>query len=150
MLQINHLTIVRDGIVTIQNISCTFPPGRITTLLGPSGAGKPASSQEAVLKRYPLVVRLETDRIDDALLHVQYGKAVAALVEPAIAHKFMARYPELQVLWVPLIPEDQVAGIGVALRRDQHGLIAQVDQAVRELKEVGIIRDLEAQWGIAP
>lgn len=108
---------------------------------------EPASSQDMVLSAYPAVNKLATEKVDDALLNVQYGKAVAALVEPAIAKKFKAKYPQIQILDVPLTPEQQVQGVGICIKKDNTALIEQVERAVRAQKEA--IAEFEAKWNIA-
>ncbi len=109
---------------------------------------EPASSQEAVLTQYEGVVQLPTERVDDALLNLQYGKADAAFVEPAIAKKFKAKCPELQILEVPLAEKDCVQGIGIVTTQDKTALIQDVTDAVNQLKQDGTIFSLEQQWGI--
>ncbi|MGE0206948.1 MAG: transporter substrate-binding domain-containing protein, partial [Candidatus Babeliales bacterium] len=74
---------------------------------------EPASSQDTVLSTYKTITKKYTEKVDDALLNIQYGKADAALVEPAIAKKFKKKYPEIQLLKVPLKPEYQVYGVGI-------------------------------------
>ena len=92
---------------------------------------EPTSHQEDVLQKYcSNSNRLPTEKIDDALLNIQYGKADAALVEPAIANKFKKKFNELQILDVPLDPKDQVAGVGVIIKQNNNNLIHQIEQAV--------------------
>lgn len=109
---------------------------------------EPGSSQEAVLNRYPLATPLPTEKVDDALLNIQYGKADAALLEPAIAQKFKNKYPQLQILEIPLTPEDRVQGVGIVVKKNNLSSITQIEKAVEELKADGTIAKLEKQWGI--
>jgi ABC-type amino acid transport substrate-binding protein len=110
---------------------------------------EPASSQDAALNRYPEVKKRETEKIDDALLQIQYGKADAALVEPAIANKFIRIYPNLKTLWMPLQAQDQVYGVGIALRKGNPVLLTAVTQAIEQLKQSGFIATLESKWGVS-
>ncbi|MCL4380479.1 transporter substrate-binding domain-containing protein [Candidatus Dependentiae bacterium] len=109
---------------------------------------EPTSAQSAVLNKYPGIMIMPTEKVDDALLNIQYGKANAALVEPAIAKKFKTKYPQIQILDIPLAQEEQELGIGIAIRRDNTALIAQVQQAIDELKNNGSIAQFEKKWGI--
>ncbi|MFA6066370.1 MAG: transporter substrate-binding domain-containing protein [Candidatus Babeliaceae bacterium] len=109
---------------------------------------EPGSSQEAVLAKYYINV-LPTERIDDALLNIQYGKAAAAFVEPAIAKKFKNKYPEIVTLDVPLAPEDQVEGIGIAILPENKDVINQVERAIVALQQDGTLKKYEEKWGIA-
>lgn len=109
---------------------------------------EPGSSQESALNEYPRINALNTEKVDDALLNIQYGKANAALVEPAIAKKFKARYPEIQILDLPLSVELQEQGIGIAVNKNNISLIDEIARAVNELKNEGRIATLEQKWGI--
>ena len=110
---------------------------------------EPTSSQDAVLSKYEFINKIPVDKIDDALLNIQYGKADAALVEPAIAKKFKNKYPEIMILDVPLNIEDQVQGIGIAIKHENKSLIKEVEDVVAKLQAAGTIKELEQKWGIA-
>ncbi len=121
----------------------------ITDMKGLTVCVEPASSQEPVLDSYPFIIKRQTERVDDALLNVQYGKADAALVEPAIALKFKKRFPEIQTLEVPLAQKDQVQGVGIALKKENCALRKEIQQAIDELKREGIIQAYEKKWNIS-
>lgn len=110
---------------------------------------EPTSCQEAVLNKYSNITKLPTTHVDDALLNIMYNKADAALVEPAIAKKFQTKYPQIKILDLPLAPEDQIQGIGIAVKKDNLALIQQLKQTVANLEEQDIIRVLETKWDIA-
>lgn len=110
---------------------------------------EPASCQEAVLNKYPFINQKFTEKIDDALLNIQYGKADAALVEQAIAQKFKNKYPEIQILDIPLATEDQVKGIGIVVKKDNPELAKKIQDALELLQQEGIIQDLEKKWNIS-
>lgn len=109
---------------------------------------EPNSAQDTVLSKYLSIKKMPTEKVDDALLNIQYGKADAALVEPAIAKKFKKKYPHIQELEVPLEQEDQVFGIGIAIKPDNKKLIEQVEAAVQQLQAAGVIQQLENKWDI--
>ena len=90
---------------------------------------EPGSSQQAVLDHYPKIQQLAVEKIDDALLNIQYGKAIAALVEPAIAKKFKKAYKEIQLLDIKLTDYDQVHGIGVVVDLENESLIREVNRS---------------------
>jgi len=109
---------------------------------------EPGSAQEAVVSKYEQIVTVPIDKVDDALLNIQYGKVDAAFVEPAIAKKFKNKYPQIQLLNIPLAVEDQVQGVGIVIKKDNAERISSVQQAVKKLKEEGVIAQLEQKWGI--
>jgi arginine/lysine/histidine transporter system substrate-binding protein len=109
---------------------------------------EPGSSQEVVLNKYPQVKKLLVDKVDDALLNIQYKKADAALLDPVIAKKFKNKYSDVKILDVMLTPDDQIEGVGIALKRNNKSLINSVSQAVIQLKKEGIIKNFEKKWDL--
>jgi len=109
---------------------------------------EPSSSQSTFLNKYTDIKTMPVERIDDALLNIQYGKADAALVDPAIAKKFKNKFPELQSLEIPLDTQDQVHGVGIMIKKDNSALIASIEQAVNGLARAGTIKDFEKKWGL--
>ena len=109
---------------------------------------EPSSSQDTVLSNYPFINTMPVEKIDDALLNIQYGKADAAFVEPAIAKKFKNKYPEIQMLDVPLAPENQEFGVGICIRPADKELIKGVQNAVDALLQNNVIQEFEAKWDI--
>jgi polar amino acid transport system substrate-binding protein len=109
---------------------------------------EPASAQDAVISKYPSIIKKYTEKVDDALLNIQYGKADAAFVEPTIAKKFKAKYPEIQMLEVPLSDEDKVYGVGICINKNKDALIKNVEQAVASLRQEGFLTERAKKWGI--
>ncbi|MBV8661144.1 MAG: transporter substrate-binding domain-containing protein [Candidatus Dependentiae bacterium] len=109
---------------------------------------EPGSSQDVVLLQYPQIRTLQVDKIDDALLQIQYGKADAAFVEPAIAIKFKNKYPEIQAVDIPLALSNQVQGMGVVIKKNKEQLVHDVEQAIAVLKSAGTIEQFAQKWEI--
>jgi polar amino acid transport system substrate-binding protein len=109
---------------------------------------EPASVQDMILNKYNKINKLSTEKVDDALLNIQYNKALAAFVEPAIAKKFKNKYQEIQILDVPLKHEDQAQGVGLVVKKNNSLLINQLEVAVTMLKSTGVIEQLEQKWDI--
>lgn len=121
----------------------------INELQGATICVEPTSCQEAVLNKYDFITKLPTSHVDDALLSIMYNKADGALIEPAIAKKFHDKYPQIKILDLPLSPEDQIQGIGIAVKKNNIELIKQLRKAINNLEEKNIISDLEIKWNIA-
>lgn len=121
----------------------------LNDLVGQTVCVEPNSAQQAVLDQYAQINQLPVEKIDDALLNIQYGKAVAALVEPAIANKFQAKYPQVQILNVPLDAANQEQGLGIVIKPANKLLIRQVQDVVQVLKANGMIARFAQKWGIA-
>lgn len=109
---------------------------------------EPSSFQASVLAHYPKIKILATERVDDALLNIQYGKSDAAFLDPDIAKKFRAKYPEIQLVDVPLKENEQALGIGIAIKKDNEKLINEITFAINELKNDGSLKALELKWNI--
>jgi ABC-type amino acid transport substrate-binding protein len=110
---------------------------------------EPASAQDVVISKYPDINKLATEKVDDALLYIQYGKADAVFVELAIAKKFKNKYPEIQVVDIPLAAEDQVMGMGITLKKGNVERVKAIQKAVDQLRSQGIINNLETRWDIS-
>jgi ABC-type amino acid transport substrate-binding protein len=128
----------------------TLPAG-IHTLADMTGrivCVEPSSSQSAVLERYTDIIIVPVDKVDDALLNLQYGKADAALLDPVIAKKFVKKFPEIKVLTIPLAPEDQMQGVGIVVNKNNTTLSTAMQHAIDELKTDGTLSQLEQKWGL--
>lgn len=120
----------------------------ISDMRGMTVCVEPNSSQDEVLRKYDSLTIKPTEKVDDALLNIQYGKVDAAFVEPAIANKFKNKYPQIQILDVELAPEDQVQGIGIAIRKNNVDLIKSVEKAIEQLRNDQTIQKFEKKWDI--
>lgn len=109
---------------------------------------EPTSFQADILANYPEIITLATEKVDDALLNIQYGKSAAALLDPEIAKKFKAKYPEIQIVNVPLKESEQALGIGIAIKKNNEKLINEVSRAIDKLKQNGLLKELEMKWNI--
>lgn len=141
-----------DTVTTYPLIFWKEIPNNVKTIHDMEGMAiccEPATSQESVLLKYPGIIIVPTEKVDDALLNLQTGKAIAALVEPAIARKFQKKYPEIKMLPVELSAQDQVHGIGIAIKKEKSDRIKAVEIAVAALEKRGILKQLAEKWGIS-
>ena len=139
--------------------STTYPllfwkeiPANVKNLNDLSGkiiCSEPSSSQYVVLNKYKNIIIKPTERIDDALIALQYKKADAAFVDPVIAKKFKKIFPEIQILEIPLNQEDQVDGCGIAVKKENIKMTTEIKRGIEILKQNNTIKCLEKKWGIA-
>jgi ABC-type amino acid transport substrate-binding protein len=109
---------------------------------------EPSSFQASVLAHYPEIRTVATEKVDDALLNIQYGKSDAAFLDPDIAKKFRAKYPEIQIVDIPLKENEQALGMGIALKKNNEQLIDEVSRAIDELKKNGSLKAVEQKWNM--
>lgn len=104
------------------------------------------SVSEQFMHHFPNVKVKSFQGALNPLLDVKYGKSVANLVEPDVAHYLKSKYPEIKVLSVPLSQEDYILGFGIGIKKGNQDLVKQVQSIVAELKEKGELQKLEKQW----
>jgi ABC-type amino acid transport substrate-binding protein len=109
---------------------------------------EPASSHYDILKNYPNITLLTTEKVDDALLNILYKKADGAFIDPAIAAKFKTKYPELLIIDIPLDKKEWVQGVGIMINKTNNALIKQIEAVINQLKNNGTITRLEKKWGM--
>lgn len=106
------------------------------------------SCQESVINGYDFITKLPVNNIDDALLNIQYKKADGAIVEPAIAQKFQKKFPQIKIIDLHLTPQDQIQGIGIAIKKDNIKLLNAIQNSIQNLENLQIISNLEQKWDI--
>ncbi len=109
---------------------------------------EPASSQENALKKYDFLTKIPVEKVDDGLLNIQFKKADAALVEPAIAKKFMSKYPQIKKIDLPLDKENIVQGVGICISKSNHQIKDKISNIIDKLNEEKIIAKLATKWNI--
>jgi ABC-type amino acid transport substrate-binding protein len=120
----------------------------INDMCGMTVCVEPASTQQKALERYDGVIQKLTPKIDDALLAIQYGKADAALTEPALARKFIKKFPCIKVLDLPLDENTKEFGVGICINQQNKKLVTCLEKAIAELEVEGVIAQLEKRWDI--
>lgn len=121
----------------------------INDMIGMTISVEPGSAQDTVISRYNFINKKSTEKVDDALLDIQYGKSDAAFVEQAIALKFKKKYPaEVLIMDVALGLEDQVEGVGIVIKKNNLKLMNTVQKAIDDITQKGTIKALEKKWGV--
>lgn len=127
---------IPTGITSIEDLAKT---GAIVCV-------EPGSGQEKFLDSVRGVQQKSLSRIEEMMLDVKFGKSAAMLVEPRVAARIMRLNPELQKMAVPLPAEFMTFGCGIALKKENGQLVAQVTSIINTLKTDGTLKKLEAKW----
>lgn len=107
------------------------------------------SFQEKCLQRVSGLNLKQVDSITDALLEIRYNKAIATAIDPSLLTRVMQQYPQLRVMQMPLLPDEQALGNGICLNKKNGDLQQRISQIVAELRDTGKIKELEEKWGLA-
>lgn len=125
-----------------ENITC-FKDLLNTTISVESG-----SFQEGVIQKVNGVILKQVDKVLDGIMEIRYGKSQGVMTDPSIVLKLQQKFPEIQVLNLPLPPEDCALGNGICVHKDNSALTQNINKAVQELIEEGRMRELEKKWGM--
>lgn len=109
---------------------------------------EPGNSSEKFLDRFDYILKKPLTSLSDIILDLQYGKSLAAFLEPQVVGKLMPTKPEIKYMSVPLPPEFQIFGCGIALKKENESLKNKITEIVRQLKQEGTIKQLEAKWQV--
>ena len=97
----------------------------------------------ASLKGISFKTRNKTKRL---FFDLNRGKTTALLLEPEEAYYIQDRHPNLRLLEVPLPKEKWTDEMGIAIKKGNVKMQAEITKALKELKEEGVMRDLEHGW----
>lgn len=126
-------------------------PENITTLEALKGrvvSVEAGSFQESVLRNVSGVRLKQVEKMLDGVMEIRYGKSQAVMVDPSIVPELQKKYPEVEVLQIPLQPGDCSLGNGICINRDNPELAKIVRKAVQELIQEGKVGELEQKWGL--
>lgn len=106
------------------------------------------SFQENFLQSIPGLTLKQVDKVTDALLELKYGKTIATMVDPSLVEGILKKYPQIQVMHVPLPATLQAFGNGIGINKNNKSLISEVQQAINEMQRSGKIIELEKKWNL--
>ena len=109
---------------------------------------EPASSNEKFLSKFEFIKLKPIEKIADGIMDIKYGRSLATLVDPSLIDDLKQKYPEIQILEVPLTSEWRVLGNGVVIRKNNTELISQIEKVVNSLKKDGTIANLQNKWNV--
>ena len=104
--------------------------------------------QETYLQSLPGVRIRSFDSTLEVLMEVLHNKSPVAVLEPSIAQVVLKDFPTLTTATIEL-PEDQwVLGYGIGVASDRPSLAFEIEAAVQEIKNEGVLAELEQKWGL--
>lgn len=128
-------------------------PAGITLLGDLAKAGmtvcvEPGSGQEAYVDSIPNLTKKTLPAITDMVMELRFGKAAALVVELRVAERLTKQVPELVSITEKLPQQYAIYGEGIALKKSNNALTAQVAQVIEQLEKEGLLRQLEQKWQI--
>lgn len=111
-------------------------------------AVEPGSASEQFLKQYSFIEQKLLASVSEMVLDVQYGRSIAAILEPLVARRITKKQPEFKAVLVPLPEDFCIYGMGIALPKNQSVLTTRLQQAVAQLQKRGVIVRFAQQWGL--
>lgn len=128
------------GVTTIQDLE---------KLPNPIVIVEPGVATEKYLARFSFITKKQISALQDQLLDLKYGKSQALFLEPQVARRLMNKNPELKSLRVPLPPEFQIFGMGIAIKKDNRECAKKVQAAIDAMKADGTVTLLETKWQVS-
>lgn len=127
---------IPSGVKKLEDLSSI--PGAIVCV-------EPGSSQEPILESFK---GFEIKRVDPlgSILEIQYGKALATLLEPALFQSLKKKYPELVSIAVPLDEKNKIIGCGIGVKKENTKLLTKINTLIAALKKEGFLTEKEKQW----
>jgi len=128
---------IPEGIQTLQDIA---------KLPNPFVSVESGALPEAYLSKYPEIHAKSFQGALAPLMDVKFGKSAANLVEPDVAEYLKIQHPEIKLLSVPLLEDEQILGFGIGVKKENLHLYNSVNALINELKLSGELKILEEKW----
>lgn len=128
---------IPKGVYKLEDIA-TLPEGCVSVQSG--------AISETYMSRYPFIPLKSFEGALSPLMDVKYGKSTANLVESDVASYLKHQHPEISILEVPIPSEEQIAGFGIGVKKEQKELFLQVSEIIDSLKLSGRLQQLEDKW----
>lgn len=137
--------VVELSLVSSQPLDTSVPLDQYASVAVQTG-----TFQEDYLRSLPGRVAVRSfDSVLEVLLEVKCQKSPVAVFEPSVARIVLKDFPNLYVATF-LLPDDlKVFGFGIGIAKDQPEQAKEVQEALKELQDTGVIADLERKWGLS-
>lgn len=107
---------------------------------------EPGTSQEKFVDSLPGALKKQVPSVADMVMELRFGKVDALVLEPRVAKRLKQREPNLVLKNEPLPAEFAIYGEGIAVKKENTVLAAQIQQAIDELNKDGTLTELETIW----
>ena len=128
---------IPDGVTTIQDLK-KYPDSVVVV--------EPGDSPEKYLDTFDFIIKKQISAITDQLMDLQYGKSTAIFRQPVVAQRMCAQFSHIKSISVPLPPEYQIYGMGIALKKENKLLTESVKKTMKDMIADGTMKQLELKW----
>ncbi|HXW86337.1 MAG TPA: ABC transporter substrate-binding protein [Candidatus Bathyarchaeia archaeon] len=110
---------------------------------------QPGTQQEMFLQNFYFLKLVPVNNVLDIMRNLQFGQVAAAMVAPEIDKTIEKQYPDIKILRIPVGPEFQSEGKGMAVKKREQQFAATIQQVVTQLQQEGFFKEMEKKWGLA-
>lgn len=118
----------------------------LRTLKNATVCYEPGSSIDSYINQLDFINQKPLAQRVDMVMDIKYGKSIAAMLEPKVATLLARTNPEIKIMRVPLPAEYQLYGMGIAIKQANKDLTLQVSTIIAQLKQDGVLKNLEQRW----
>lgn len=90
----------------------------------------------------------KVDSLSDAALEVKLNRSQCVAMDPSLINSYKEKIPGLKIKYFDLPSELQSQGNGIGLNKNNPSLTFEIEKAIEELKQEGVIEELEIKWGL--
>ena len=103
------------------------------------------SSQEGILRQYQ-GFEIRSSEPLASIMELQYGKALAALLERKLLTTLKKKFPQLVEISIPLDEKNKMLGCGIGIKKSNSALTKQIESIIADVKQSGFLAEKEKQW----
>jgi ABC-type amino acid transport substrate-binding protein len=109
---------------------------------------EPGVSTQKLLDKYSFITQKPLSSLADMILDIQYGKSLAAFLEPQVVARLQQKNPQIKTITVPLPAEFQIYGMGIAVSKKHATLAQETASIIKAMRQDGTLARLEKTWQI--
>ncbi len=126
-------------------------PNGINSLTDLAKAGmtvcvEPGSGEEEYVNAIQNIKKKMLPAITDMVMDLRFGKAAALVVEHQVKRRLSKQILELVSITEQLPKKYAIYGDGIAIKKSNTALAAEVTEVIEQLKKEGVLQQLEQKW----